>query len=73
MQKGESYLRRAAELDPHDGEVRYNLAATLAAMGKIEAAITEFEAAEERGIEIARKVIDKLREGMKENSQRKGE
>lgn len=70
MQKGESYLRKATELDPHDGEIRYNLAATLAAMGKIEAAITEFEMAEERGIEIAGQVAQKLREGLKENAER---
>jgi tetratricopeptide (TPR) repeat protein len=71
MQKGEKYLRKATEMDPQDGEIRYNLAATLAAMGKIEDAIKEFEAAEEKGIEIARQVIDKLREGMKQNAERK--
>lgn len=67
MPKGEKYLRRATELDPQDGEIRYNLGATLAAMGKIEDAIVEFERAQERGIEVAGEVVGKLREGLKGN------
>lgn len=67
IEKGLEYLQAAAELDPSDGEIRYNLAATLASMGRHEDAIREFEAAEERGIEIAREVIDKLKKGSDEN------
>jgi tetratricopeptide (TPR) repeat protein len=67
VEKGLGYLQAAADLDPEDGEIRYNLAATLASMGKFEDAIKEFEAAEERGIEIARQVIDKIKQGMVEN------
>jgi tetratricopeptide (TPR) repeat protein len=66
-EKGLGFLQAAADLDPEDGEIRYNLAATLASMGKLEEAIKEFEAAEERGIEIARQVIDKIKQGMAEN------
>jgi tetratricopeptide (TPR) repeat protein len=62
-EKGLGYLQSAAELDPDDGEIRYNLAATLASMGRQEDAIREFEAAEERGIDIAKEVIEKLRQG----------
>ena len=67
IEKGLEYLQAAAELDPSDGEIRYNLAATLATMGRHEDAIREFEAAEERGIEIAREVIDKIKQGLEEN------
>ena len=67
IEKGLGYLQAAADLDPSDGEIRYNLAATLASMGRHEDAIKEFEAAEERGIEIAREVIDKIKQGLEEN------
>ena len=66
IEKGLGYLQAAAELDPSDGEIRYNLGATLASMGRHEDAIKEFEAAEERGIEIAREVIDKIKQGLEE-------
>jgi len=67
FEKGLGYLQAAVDLDPTDGEIRYNLAATLASMGRHEDAIREFEAAEERGIEIAREVIDKIKQGLEEN------
>lgn len=66
-EKGLGYLQAAADLDSDDGEIRYNLAATLASMGKLEDALKEFEAAEERGIKTAREVIDKIKQGMTEN------
>ena len=65
--KGIGLLQAAADLDSDDGEIRYNLAATLASMGKLEDALKEFEAAEERGIKTAREVIDKIKQGMTEN------
>jgi Flp pilus assembly protein TadD len=64
LDNGLKYMQTAMTLDPEDGEVRYNLAATLAGMGKMEEAIVQFEAAEERGIEVAKEVIKKLKEGM---------
>ena len=62
--KGLGYLQKAVELDPEDGQIRFNLAATLAGMGRYEDAIQEFEAAEELGIAMAREVIDKIKAGM---------
>jgi tetratricopeptide (TPR) repeat protein len=66
-EKGLGFLQAAADLDPDDGEIRYNLAATLGSMGRHDEAIKEFEAAEERGIEMAREVIEKIKQGMAEN------
>lgn len=63
VEKGLGYLQAASELDPDDGEIRYNLAATLATLGRHKDAIKEFEAAEERGVEIAREVIKKMQDG----------
>lgn len=59
-EKGLGYLQAAADIDPDDGEIRYNLAATLASLGKHEVAIQEFQAAQERGIETAREAIEQL-------------
>jgi tetratricopeptide (TPR) repeat protein len=67
--KGMGYLQRAVELDPDDGEIRFNLAATLAGIGKPEDAIREFEAAEQRGIKTARDVINKIKAGMAKSSE----
>lgn len=67
FERGLMFLEAAAELDPDDGEIRYNLGATLATLGRHEDAIREFEAAEERDIKIAREVIEKLKKGMAEN------
>jgi tetratricopeptide (TPR) repeat protein len=72
-EKGLGYLVNAAELDPEDGEVRFNIGATLAGMGKFEEAIAEFEIAEERGVESAREVIEKIRQGMEENKLGEGQ
>jgi tetratricopeptide (TPR) repeat protein len=66
--KGLEFLRKAVELDPEDGEIRFNLAATFAGMGKHEDAIREFEAAEERGVEKAREIIEKIKAGIAENA-----
>jgi tetratricopeptide (TPR) repeat protein len=60
---GLSYLERAAEMDPEDGEVRFNLGATLGSMGRLDDAIRQFEVAEKMGIEIAREMIEKLERG----------
>ena len=73
MEKGLEYLQSAAELDPDDGEIRYNLAAALTAVGKHEEAIREFEASAERGIDIAKEVIKKLKEGLAENEKENAE
>ena len=67
IERGLTYLQTAAELDPNDGEIRYNLAATLASLGRHKEAIREFEVAEGKGIEIAKEVIEKLKKGMAEN------
>ena len=54
------YLENAAEFDPEDGEIRFNLGATLASIGKYDEGIKEPEEAERLGIEIARDLIQKL-------------
>jgi tetratricopeptide (TPR) repeat protein len=69
LDTGLKYMEAAMTLDPDDGEIRYNMAATLAALGKMDEAIQQFEAAEERGIEIAREVINKLKAGMAKEGQ----
>lgn len=66
--KGLEFLRKAVELDPADGEIRFNLGATLAGMGKHEDAIREFEEAERRGVEKAREVIEKIKAGIAGNA-----
>ena len=66
-EKGLKYLQAAADLDPDDGEIRYNLAAALTANGQHEEAIKEFEASAERGIDIAKEVIQKIKEGLADN------
>lgn len=64
IETGIKYLESAAELDPEDGEIRFNLGATLASVGKHDKAIKEFEEAEKLGIEIAREMIEKLEKGI---------
>jgi len=64
VETGIKFLESAAELDPEDGEIRFNLGATLASIGKREEAIKEFEEAEKLGIEIAREMIQKLELGI---------
>jgi len=66
IEKGLRYLEKAVELDPEDGEIRFNLAATLAAQGRFEDAIREFQEAAERGVEIAKEVIKKIEAQMAE-------
>ena len=63
IETGIKYLESAAELDPEDGEIRFNLGATFASIGKHDEAIREFEEAERHGIEIAREMIQKLESG----------
>jgi len=70
LEKGLGYLQSAAELDPDDGEIRYNLAAALTAGGKHGEAIREFEASAERGVDMAKEIIRKLREGLAENEKK---
>ena len=67
IEKGLSYLREAVRLNSEDGEIRYNLAATLAGVGKFDEAVKEFEEAEKRGIEMAKDVKEKLKKGMEAN------
>ena len=64
MERGIKFLESAAELDPEDGEIRFNLGATLASIGKRDEAIKEFEEAEKLGIEIAREMKQKLEVGI---------
>lgn len=64
VETGIKFLESAAELDPEDGEIRFNLGATLASVGKHDEAIKEFEEAEKLGIEIAREMIEKLEKGI---------
>jgi tetratricopeptide (TPR) repeat protein len=70
LEKGLGFLQAAAELDPDDGEIRYNLAAALTANGKHEDAIREFEASAERGVDMAKEIIKKLKEGLVENERK---
>jgi len=69
MEKGLVYLTNAAQLDPDDGEIRYNIGATLASLGQYEEAISQFEAAEEKGVEAARDVINKIKQGLDDKKQ----
>ena len=64
LETGIKFLESAAELDPEDGEIRFNLGATLASIGNREEAIKEFEEAEKLGIEIAREMRQKLELGI---------
>jgi len=70
MEKGLRYLLSARELDPDDGEIRYNLAATFAVMDRGDEAIKEFKAAEERGVEAATEVLGKIEKAIAENEQK---
>lgn len=59
-EKATAYLEAAEALDPEDGEILFNLAVTLAHLGRNEESTRRFEKAAERGIEKAKEIL-KLR------------
>jgi tetratricopeptide (TPR) repeat protein len=58
--KGLVHLKKAAEMAPSDGEIRFNLASALASMGEYVEALKEFKAAEMMGITSSQQPIEKL-------------
>jgi tetratricopeptide (TPR) repeat protein len=58
---GLEYMRKALQLNPDDGEIRFNFAATLAAKGEHAQAVEEFEEAEKMGVKQATPIIEQLK------------
>ncbi len=70
-EKAVEYYKKAISLDKEDGEIRYNYAAVLDHLGKLEEAANEYEMAAQLGVARAQENLRNVRAKIKEKDLKK--